>query len=234
MRWNLETKTNLFLGLFASSLVAASLLGSKIAQLGFVQFSVGIFAYPLTFLITDVIAEVHGKEKTKQFVWVGFLSMFFILSMTALSVWLPYADRSYVQAEEYTKVFGISIRFFIASIIAFLVSQMHDIWSFNFWKEKTKGKFLWLRNNLSTMISQFIDTVVFMFIALYYLPFSFVPAALNTNPKFNVAYLFVLIIPYWALKVCVALLDTPFVYLGVKFLRGYVYKKKPRKRKASR
>ena len=226
MKWDIKAKTNLFLGLFVASLIAANLIGSKITQIGFVHFSVGIFAYPLTFMITDVIEEVHGREKTKEFVWIGFISMVFVLLMTTLAVWLPFAERSYVQAEQYTRVFGISIRFFIASITAFILSQMHDIWAFNFWKEKTKGRFLWLRNNLSTMISQLIDTVIFMFIALYYLPFSFVPAALNTSPKFNIAYMFVLIIPYWTLKVIIALFDTPFIYMGVKFLRGYVYKKK--------
>ena len=224
MKFNLNFKTNLFLGLFVASLVAANLIGSKIARLGIIEFSVGVFAYPLTFLITDVIEEVHGREKTKEFVTIGFISMVFILLMTILAVILPYAPRSYVQAEQYSRVFGMSIRFFIASITAFILSQTHDIWAFNFWKEKTKGKFLWLRNNLSTMISQLIDTVIFMFIALYYLPFSWVPATLNTSPKFNIAYMFVLIIPYWTLKVVIALCDTPFIYLGVKFLRGYVYK----------
>jgi len=226
MKWDLKTKTDLLLGLFVASLVAASLIGSKIAQLGVIEFSVGIFAYPLTFLITDMIEEVHGKEKTKQFVLIGFISMTGVLLMTILSVLLPFAPRSYVQAEQYNMVFGISIRFFIASIIAFVISQLHDVWAFNYWKEKTKGKFLWLRNNLSTIISQFLDTVIFMFIALYYLPFSFIPAVLNTSPKFNFAYMFVLIIPYWLLKVVMALCDTPFCYIGVKWLRGYVYKKK--------
>lgn len=226
MKWDLQTKTNLFLGLFVASLVAANLIGSKIAQISVINFSVGIFAYPITFLITDIIEEVHGREKTKEFVWVGFICMVIVLLMTIVAVWLPYAERSYVQAEQYGRVFGISIRFFIASITAFMISQMHDIWAFNFWKEKTKGKFLWVRNNLSTIISQFIDTVIFMFIALYYLPFSWVPATLNTSPKFNIAYMFVLILPYWALKAFVALCDTPFIYLGVRFLRGYVYKKK--------
>jgi uncharacterized integral membrane protein (TIGR00697 family) len=225
MKWDLKFKTNLLLGLFVASLIAANLIGSKIAKLGIIEFSVGIFAYPLTFLITDTIEEVHGKEKTKQFVLIGFICMVLILLMTILAVSLPYAPRSYVQTEQYTRVFGISIRFFIASITAFVISQMHDIWAFNFWKEKTKGKFLWLRNNLSTIMSQLIDTIIFMFIALYYLPFSWVPASLNTSPKFTFAYMFVLIIPYWTLKVIIALFDTPFIYLGVKWLRGYVYKK---------
>lgn len=225
MKWDLKFKTNLLLGVFVVSLIAANLIGSKIAKLGVIEFSVGIFAYPLTFLITDTIEEVYGKEKTKQFVLIGFICMVLILLMTILAVSLPYAPRSYVQTEQYTRVFGISIRFFIASITAFVISQMHDIWAFNFWKQKTKGKFLWLRNNLSTIMSQLIDTVIFMFMALYYLPFSWVPASLNTSPKFTFTYMFVLIIPYWTLKVVIALFDTPFIYLGVKWLRGYVYKK---------
>jgi len=213
----LEFKTNLLLGLFVASLVAANLIGSKITKFWIIEVSVGIFAYPVTFLITDVIEEVHGREKTKQFIWVGFITMLFILLITAFSVWLPFAPRSYVQKEQYNPVFGISLRFFVASITAFLISQFHDVWAFNFWKEKTKGKYLWLRNNASTIVSQFIDSVLFMFIALYYVPW--LPKTFNTNPKFTVAYLFALIIPYYLLKIVVALFDTPFVYLGVWWLK---------------
>lgn len=226
MEWNLNAKTNLFLGLFVASLAAANLIGSKIAQLSIIHFSVGIFAYPLTFMITDVIEEVHGREKTKEFIWIGFICMLVVLAMTSLAVILPFAERSYVQAEQYTRVFGMSIRFFIASISAFLLSQFHDVWAFNFWKKKTKGRLLWLRNNASTIVSQLIDTVIFMFIALFYLPWSWVPTALNTSPKFTVGYMFVLIVPYWTLKMIVALLDTPLVYLGVKWMTGSVYSKR--------
>ena len=217
MKWDLKFKTNLLLGLFVASLIAANLIGGKITQFWIIQVSVGIFAYPVTFLITDAIEEVHGKEKTKTFVWVGFISMLFVLLMTALAVKLPFAARSYVQAEQYNPVFGISIRFFIASITAFLLSQLHDIWAFNFWRQKTHGKFLWLRNNASTIVSQLIDTVLFMFIALYYVPW--LPKTLNTSPKFTVAYLFTLIIPYYLLKVVVALADTPFIYALVWWLK---------------
>ena len=94
MKWDLEFKTKLLLGIFVASLIAANLLGGKITQFWFIQVSVGIFAYPITFLITDVIEEVHGKEKTKSFIWVGFISMVLILLITALAVWLPFAPRS--------------------------------------------------------------------------------------------------------------------------------------------
>ena len=208
MKWDLEFKTKLLLGIFVASLIAANLLGSKITKFWLIEVSVGIFAYPITFLITDIIEEVHGKEKTKQFVWVGFICLLFTLLMTALAVWLPFAERSFVK-ENYTQVFGSTLRIFIASITAFLLSQFHDVWAFNFWKEQTKGKFLWLRNNASTIVSQFIDTIIFMFIAFY-----------GLTPKHTVGYMFTLIIPYYLLKVLVAIFDTPFVYLGVWWLRG--------------
>jgi len=207
MKWNLKFKTNLLLGIFVAALIAANVIGTKIAQVWVINFSVGIFAYPFTFLITDIIEEVHGRKKTKEFVYIGFIALVFVLLLITLAVSLPFAERSYLQTE-YTKVFGMSFRIFIASITAFLISQLHDVWAFNFWKEKTKGHFLWLRNNLSTITSQFIDTVIFMFIAFY-----------AVSPKFTVAYMFALIIPYWLLKIVVALFDTPFVYLGVWWLK---------------
>ncbi|NQV09198.1 queuosine precursor transporter [Candidatus Woesearchaeota archaeon] len=207
MKWDLKFKTNLLLGLFVAALIAANLIGTKITNIWFVEFSVGIFAFPITFLITDIIEEVHGKKKTKEFIYIGFFALVFVLLITALSVSLPFAERSFVQSE-YTKVFGTTLRIFVASIIAFLISQLHDVWAFNFWKKKTKGKFLWLRNNLSTVASQFIDTTIFMFIAFY-----------AVSPKFTVEYIFALIIPYWILKIIIALFDTPLVYLGVWWLK---------------
>lgn len=212
MKWDLKFKTNLLLGLFVAAIIAANMIGTKVAHV-FFDFSVGIFAFPLTFLITDIIEEVHGKKKTKEFVYIAFVCLVFVLAITAFAVKVPFAERSFVQ-ENYTQVFGTTMRIFIASIIAFFIGQMHDVWAFNFWKQKTKGKYLWLRNNLSTIVSQLIDTVIFMFIAFY-----------GVSPKFTISYLFVLIIPYWLIKVGAALLDSPFVYLGVKWLRGYVYKK---------
>ena len=96
----------------------------------------------------------------------------------------------------------------VASLIAFLISQTHDVWAFNLWKEKTGGKYLWLRNNASTIVSQFLDTTVFMFIAFY-----------QFTPKFTVPFIFSLIIPYWLFKVLFAIIDTPFIYLGVWWLK---------------
>ncbi|MEA1964366.1 MAG: queuosine precursor transporter [Candidatus Aerophobetes bacterium] len=204
----MEKKTNILLGLFVGAIVTANLIGLKIANFGIFEASVGILVFPITFLVTDIIEEVHGKEKAKEFVLIGLITLVFALFITVLGVILPFAERSLVK-EEYTKIFGTTIRIFIASIIAFTFSQMHDVWAFSFWKAKTRGKFLWLRNNLSTAVSQFSDTALFMFIAFY-----------GISPKFTVSYVFSLIIPYWLVKVLFALFDTPFCYLGVKWLKG--------------
>ncbi len=209
MAWTMERKTNLLLALFIGCLVSANLIGLKIASFGIFEASVGILVFPVLFLITDIIAEVHGKEKAKEFVYLGLVVLVFVLIVTAIAVLLPTADRSFVSAAEYAAIFGTTLRIFLASIIGFFLSQMHDVHAFHYWKNKTNGKHLWLRNNASTMVSQFIDTTIFMFIAFYAL-----------TPKFTVEYIFALIIPYWVLKVLFAAFDTPFCYAGVKWLKG--------------
>jgi uncharacterized integral membrane protein (TIGR00697 family) len=88
-------------------------------------------------------------------------------------------------------------------MVAYLVSQHHDVWAFLFWKNKTKGRFLWLRNNASTMVSQAIDSVIFCSIALWGL--------FDTN-----TWLQILVTTYF-LKWLVAVIDTPFIYLAKRF-----------------
>ncbi len=201
------TKLDILLALFIASLVGANLLGTKITVLFGISVSVGIFAYPISFLITDIVTEVFGKHKAKNFVLAGFVALVLIIILTYLSVILPPAGR-YSYNNEYKIIFSASLRMIVASMVAFLLAQLHDVWMFHKLKEKTQGKFLWLRNNISTIISQLIDTTIFMFIAFYAI-----------TPKFTVNFIFTLIIPYWLFKIAFAVLDTPLVYLGVKWLK---------------
>ncbi len=207
--FSVEKKTSFLLGLFVACLVAANLLGLKVASFGFFEASVGILMFPILFLITDIVAEVHGRKRAQEFVYAGLVGLVVVLVVTAIAVLLPAAERSFVSDAEYAEIFGTTLRIFVASIIGFFFSQMHDVWAFEFWKNQTKGRFLWFRNNASTVVSQFLDTTLFMFIAFYAI-----------SPKFTVEYVFALILPYWAVKVLFALFDTPFCYLGVKWLKG--------------
>jgi len=208
MRIDTDQKIAILSSVFVAALIGANLLGTKVTTLFGVSVSVGIFAYPLTFLITDAIEEVFGKKKVTHLIYGALVAQILILGIVALAIALPPAER-YEHNAEYTTVFSNSIRIIIASLTAFVLSQTHDIWAFQFWRNKTKGRFLWLRNNLSTIVSQFIDTTLFMFIAFY-----------QVTPKFDVAFLFSLIIPYWLFKIIFALLDTPIVYGIVAWLKS--------------
>jgi len=203
----LEKKTYMLLGIFIAALVLANLLGTKITTIFGVAVSVGIFAYPLTFLCTDIVAEVRGRKVTQEFVTVGFVVLIITMSLVALSVAMPPAER-YTDNASYVVVFGNSLRMIIASLISFVLAQLHDIWAFHFWRKKTGKKMLWFRNNMSTVVSQFIDTTVFMFIAFYMM-----------TPMFTAGFIWQLIFPYWLFKVAFAFLDTPLVYIGVSWLK---------------
>ncbi len=172
-----------------------------------IRVSVGILTVPLMFLITDIIEEVHGKKKAYEFIIIGVLTLLLVLVITSISVALPAGARS-IDDATYASIFGVAIRITIASIIAFVIAQVHDMWSFAFWRKKTEGRFLWLRNNFSTIVSQLIDSTVFMFIAFY-----------KTTPMWDAVFVISLIIPYWIFKILFAVLDTPLAYLGVWWMK---------------
>ncbi|MDX1766374.1 MAG: queuosine precursor transporter, partial [Candidatus Saccharimonadales bacterium] len=181
----LDTKLSLLLGLFSALLVAVNFLGIKVIPLFGVSTSVGIFLVPLTFLITDIVAEVYGKQVSRKFVLSGMISLVVVLIATAVFIQLPPHER-FETNDQYRTIFGASLRIIFASLTAFGLSQFHDIWAFEFWKQKTQGRFLWLRNNLSTMVSQAIDTLVFMFLAFY-----------GISPKFDAWFILQLAWPYY-------------------------------------
>jgi len=201
-------KLSLLLALFVGLLVGMNLLGGKVVPFLGLGASVGIFMVPVTFLITDIVAEVYGRRVATQFVLGGIVTLVVVLLYTALFLVLPPHDR-FPFNDEYLTIFGGSARIMVASITGFALSQFHDVWAFEFWKKKTGGRFLWLRNNLSTMVSQLIDTLVFMMIAFY-----------QVTPAYTFEFIIGLAIPYYLLKIGFSLIDTPFVYLGVRWLRG--------------
>lgn len=200
-------RLSILLGLFSAFLVGMNLLGGKITTILGISVSVGIFLVPLSFLITDIVEEVYGKEVSRQFIFVGVITIVVMLAFTSFFVWLHPNER-YELNEEYGLIFGSSVRIMVASVVAFALGQLHDVWAFSFWKKKTDGKFLWLRNNLSTFVSQAVDTFVFMMIAFY-----------MVSPKFDFAFVMSLAIPYYIFKIVFAALDTPLIYLGVNWLK---------------
>ncbi len=244
-----EFKLKLLLGLYVTMMICANIFGSKIWEIKypeFVQtilspldnliftfgdqtiipfssqtlsFSVGLFALPVLFLITDIVAEVKGHKEANDIFKIGLICLAVLLAYSVLAVNLPPAQR-FLRNEEYVSVFGQSIRFILASLTAFAVAQSLDIILFDKIKKATEGRFLWFRNNLSTIISQFIDTSVFYLIAFTKLPFDIPFLGVFAGQGLDFDFMVKIFIPYYIFKVLFALLDTPLVYLGVWWLRG--------------
>ncbi|GAB4169305.1 MAG: queuosine precursor transporter [Calditrichia bacterium] len=166
----------------------------------------GNILYGSIFLATDLLSEVYGKKEARQGVLLGFFALLFMTISFQLTIaFHPHASDF---AHSHFKIlFGILPRIALASLAAYLVSQLHDIWAFHFWKSKTKGKYLWLRNNLSTLVSQMIDSLVFVSIAF-----------LGIYPLGVVVQIF---ISTYLFKLMVAVLDTPVIYLGKHILLTY-------------
>jgi uncharacterized integral membrane protein (TIGR00697 family) len=191
----LDKKEFFLFALYITGMILVNTVGSKIISLIGVRVSVGIFFMPVLFLVTDIIGEVKGHQHASLFVRYSIIMLIILFVVTGIFVQVKPHETWDLQSQ------------YQQSLISFAISQTIDISIFLQFKKLSKGKMLWLRNNLSTMTSQFIDTVIFMFIAFYHL-----------TPKFTAAYVFSLIIPYWLFKVLFALFDTPLCYLGVKWM----------------
>lgn len=196
--------------LFISALITCNLVANKFVSvnMGFYTFSVsaGVLAYPVTFLITDILSEIFGEKRTKKVVWTGFFAAIFTLGILALGGIFPALENSQVSDEVYMEVFKNSYRLIAASLIAYLAAQFIDVKIFHFWKRLTKGKMLWVRNNFSTMFSQLIDTTLVVSIIFIDVENGKFVTALGW-PAFGL-----LILDGWLFKLIWAAIDTPIFY----------------------
>lgn len=202
--------------LFITSLVVSNLIFQKFFYwypfdweiLGFRLFelSVGILPYPITFLITDIISEIFGKKSANQVVIAGIFASFFSIGILLVAGEVPAIETSPVNDATFQKVFAMSPLAVLASMIAYLSAQFVDIRIYHFWKNLTKGKHLWLRNNFSTFASQIIDstTVILLLCVFELLPWDIFWGLVISSVIF---------------KILVAALDTPFLYLFVGIIR---------------
>ncbi len=215
----MEFKEKLFLllsGIFITALVLGNIIGTtKFVNVFGLTVPAGVLAYPFTFLATDLICELYGKNKAQTLVWTGFILNFFMLGLMTLGHLLPDASGVSGAASTFERVYEFMVANVIASMFAYLVAQTIDVHMFHFWKKLTKGKHLWLRNNASTTVSQLVDTISIL--TILYL-------ADNLGPDINsVDKLIQLIFYSYLFKFFFALFDTPLFYLGVYFLKNKVH-----------
>ena len=191
----------ILISIFVGCITIASVLANKIINVFGLFVPAGVLAYSITFIMTDAISEIWGKKIAKRTVFGGFISLVVVLLLVQISVVWPKAPF-WKQEAAYQTIMGSTSRIIIASFIAYLFSQFHDVWAFHFWKNITGGRYLWLRNNLSTAVSQFIDSALFITVAFY-----------------GVMPVWPLIWSQWLVKLGIAFLDTPVIYGIVWVLR---------------
>ncbi|MHC1605646.1 MAG: queuosine precursor transporter [Candidatus Methanofastidiosia archaeon] len=187
------------IGMYVALVVTANILASKIVLFAGKAVPAAVIVYSSSFLLTDMLSEFYGKKEARKAVWAGFLAnIALVLSVYIAIMWQP--APFWGNQEAFESVLKNTPRIVMASLIAYFFSQHHDVLSYSWWKKKYP-KHLWLRNNASTIVSQAIDTVLFITIAFY-----------------GIFPLTEMIIGQYLVKLIIALIDTPFIY-AVKRLK---------------
>jgi uncharacterized PurR-regulated membrane protein YhhQ (DUF165 family) len=234
-----ERRERVFLVLAGTFLAAMTLLNvigiTRFIQLGPMALAVGVLPYPLTFLCTDLICELYGRARANFLVSVGLSLNFLILFVLFLGDALPSVPAGQMppwqvlQLAEpvalpngelvegsvglYQLIYATTSGAVFASMLAYIAAQYCDVQLFHFWKRVTRGKYLWVRNNFSTLMSQLVDSVMVICV-------TFGAAFLRGEIAFQT--LLVLVGSNYLFKATVALLDTGPFYLGVHYLRRYL------------
>jgi len=207
-----ETKYHILLGIYVGAWGIVPGLTPKLipldlswAGLGVLAFSFGAFMHAITFPCTDAVAEVWGAKRARLMVYLGVAMYTVAIAFYMLGSRLPPAP-GWELNEAYVSIFSLAERMIFASLAATVVAQFLDIFVFEKIKRLTGERWLWLRNNLSTAVSQLADTAIFYSIAFY----GIIPN--DTLP--------LLVLGTYLVKLLITAVDTPVVYLLVRWITG--------------
>ncbi|MEK5521763.1 queuosine precursor transporter [Heyndrickxia sp. FSL W8-0423] len=192
-------------GIFVGLLILSNIVAVKLFSIGdWAVLPAAVIIYIFTYPIVDTIVEVYGKDAGRKTVKAGLMTQMLAIIFITITIYLPSAPF-FEHQTEYRTILSGSFRVIIASLVSYAVSQNLDVFVFNKLKQKHGVKKLWLRNNASTMLSQLVDTTIFISIAFF-----------GTMP---VAALATLVFTQYVFKFLASIVATPFVYLLVKIIR---------------
>ena len=169
-------------------------LGVKYAFLFGTHLSTAIFVFPIVFLMTDVVGEVYGRETSRMFVRMGFYGTLIFLVFNMISNVVP-ASLDFMMNSAYNQIFGLSLRFTLASLVAFMVGEYQDVFTFFLLRRVFRGRWFWLRSFLSNFWSQFVDSAIWFGIAF--------------AGVYSFKVIVLTMIPWWLFKVGMGVLYTP-------------------------
>ncbi len=210
---------------FCVVLVLTNIVGVKLFEAPFnpeFALTTGIITYPLTFLATDLVSEIWGEKKASFMVILGFGMSFVMLGIIQIalnvaphSYWVaPENPYNYQSPEAYQtafeSVFSVNGKLLLGSMLAYLVAQSIDVRLYHFFRKLTKGKYMWIRNNGSTWISQLVDTLIVGSIVFYW---GFGWEFWQGIEVMATVYVY---------KLVLAVLDTPLIYLFVGMTKKYL------------
>ena len=204
-------------GLFITNAVTAELISNKLIEIpisfDFFGGKVGILPWPIVFLLTDLLNEFYGYKVVRRLSWITAILIAYCFIIVGIAMEIPAVNIEGSNLSDdaaFNKVFGQAQMVIVGSICAFLVSQLLDAYIFTWIKSKTGEKFIWLRSTGSTLVSQFIDSYIVLYIG-FVLPGSLSFADFMTIAPTN-----------YFLKIIIAILLTPFIYLGHYVIRKHV------------
>ena len=188
--------------IFITAMLSANIMATKLFSLKGIAMPAGVLAYPITFLMTDVINEVFGKRQANRTIKYGLWANILMTTLLSISIKLP-PFMHWDNQDAYKLVLGSVPRVMGAGLLTYLISQSLDVRLFNALKIRHNGKRLWIRNNISTIVSQLVDSFLFIFLAFY--------GTISLNSLVSTALL------QFGVKVILALIDTPFCYWLVRW-----------------
>ena len=215
-------------GLFITNAVTAELISNKLisislpfdilgSELGPFVTIVGILPWPVVFLLTDLLNEFYGYKAVKKLSWITAILIAYCFIVVGLSMQIPAVEiegSSLSDDTAYNKVFGQAQMVIVGSICAFLVSQLLDAFLFSWIKSKTGSRFIWLRSTGSTVVSQLVDSYIVLYIGFV------LPGSLSLQDFLTIAP------TNYVLKLIIAVLLTPLIYLGHFVIRKYILNQK--------
>jgi uncharacterized integral membrane protein (TIGR00697 family) len=213
-------------GAFVTCLLLANIVGVKLFLIEFslfgtpwsVNHTAGMIAFPVTFLLTDLLNEYYGKKAARRVTWIAFTMGFVALGLIWVARILPIDETKPGTATHasFENVFGAATLMYVASMVAFLMGSMLDIFIFGFFKRVTKGKMVWLRATGSTLISQVFDSFVITFV------FFDVMQRLTGQEAWPFGDIISTAATGYVLKFVLAVVLTPLIYLGRWMIRRFV------------
>jgi uncharacterized integral membrane protein (TIGR00697 family) len=198
-------------GIFITNAIVAELIGGKLIYVGSFVMSVGILPWPIVFITTDLINEYFGDKGVKKLslITACLIAYAFVILYGALQI-PAVQGAGLVTDDQFNGVFGQSLWIIVGSITAFLVSQLIDVTAFHFFKNKTGNKMIWLRSTGSTVISQLFDSFIVLGIAFW------LTGKMSTEVYITSAF------TGYFVKLILAVVLTPFIYLGHSIIQKYL------------